>query len=155
MPDTAIAQRANAASKANRPRCVFFCEYVARDRIWKWTWKATADEIGEPVATRDFATLNDCLQDAARHGFGRDHISIRYSARQPALSLFEKFDDRSKEFIRALKSLIPAVTPKPRPGTAGHFETWHEGERQDGSTWQFSGSPHVASGELSGRNEVR
>jgi hypothetical protein len=115
MQNTAIHGQADVAATVGIRRCVFFCEYVSRDKRWIWSWRPATHDPDTPFTEPVFASLSDCLLDAARHGFQRDHISIRYPARQPCLSLLEKFDDRSKEFIRALKNLIPSGKLKHRP----------------------------------------
>lgn len=155
MRNTVIDGQSDLAAAAVERRCMFFCEYVSRDKSWQWRWRPATQDIGEPFTNSVFGSLNDCLQDAAQHGFQRDHISIRYSARQPGRSLLEKFDDRSKEFVRALKNLIPNGKLKPRPVDTAYSEMWRDTPSDEHRSWQFSGSPQTIPGELSGTNHLR
>jgi len=152
MHETATAAY-NAETPVSEGRCVFLCEYVPRARSWRWTWRLASDQGGEPFPNRSFASLNECLQDAAQHGFSRDHISIRYLAREPSLTLLEKFDDRSREFIRALKQLIP--TPKARASSSTSPTVWQESTRTGSNTWGFAGSPRTSHDELQPFDQLR
>jgi hypothetical protein len=155
MRDTAIDGQSDLAAPAGNRSCVFFCEYAPRDKSWRWSWRPAPNDSGELLSTSVFASLNDCLLDAVRHGFQRDHISIRYSARQPCLSLLEKFDDRSKEFIRALKNLIPSGKLKPHRVNRAHSGLWAETPSEDPRAWQFSGSSQTVARDMSRTSDVR
>lgn len=155
MRDTAIDGQSDLAAPVGNRRCVFFCEYVSRDKRWKWSWRPATDDADNAFTGSVFASLNDCLLDAARHGFQRDHISVRYSSRQPCLSLLEKFDDRSKEFIRALKNLMPSGKLKSRAVNTAYPELWQDTPSNEHRAWQFSRSRQTVPGELSGTNHLR
>ncbi|HWI15923.1 MAG TPA: hypothetical protein VNT02_16775 [Burkholderiales bacterium] len=150
MHDTS-SSGCNDEARASRGRCVFLCEYVPRARSWRWTWRLASDQSREPFSVRSFASLNDCLHDAVQHGFSRDHISIRYFAREPSLTLLEKFDDRTREFIRALKQLIP--TPKARAASSTSPAAWQESA--ESNAWSFAGSPRPSHDELQPLDHLR
>jgi hypothetical protein len=39
-------------------------------RSWKWTWRRVADDSGAVLQqSQEFSVLEDCVEDARKHGF--------------------------------------------------------------------------------------
>lgn len=140
-----------AIGGADDRSCVFVCDYVPRNRSWKWTWISGDGEADAPLSQRTFDSLNECLQDAASHGYTQRQISIRYAKTYPNLTLLDKLDDRSRDFIRALKELIPSTKAR-RRALSPAIQTPGDGAAAT-SEWAFRGSPQQAASSRSSSSE--
>lgn len=131
--------------------CIFVCDYLPRNRSWKWTWIAGDRDLDAPFSQRTFDFLHECLQDAARHGYTQKHISIRYARSYPNLSLLDKLDDRSRDFIRALKELIPSKKARQR-ALSPAMRALSDGAAT-AAEWAFQGSSQQTASSTSSTTE--
>lgn len=131
--------------------CIFVCDYVPRDRSWKWTWISGEGELDAPFAKRTFDFLHECLQDAATHGYTQSQISIRYAKSYPNLTLLDRLDDRSRQFIRALKELIPSTKTR-RRALSPAMQALGDGAAA-AAEWTFRGSAQQTASSTSSSSE--